>query len=88
MKKGIEEYLADVKKALTPKMIVFLAAGVVAFVIHPLLGLIFVGVAVNFLLSFYTSKGVLEREPSEPSTKETDEDINAAAEMEEHPWNM
>jgi len=88
MKKGIEEYLADVKKALTPKMLIFLAAGVVAFVIHPLLGLIFVGVAVNFLLSFYTSKGVLEREASEPSKKETDEDIDVNAEKEEHPWNL
>ena len=65
MKKGIMEYLADVKKALTPKMSIFIAVGVVAFVIHPLLGLIFVGVAVNFLLSFYTSKGVLERNPDE-----------------------
>ena len=46
MKKGIMEYLADVKKALTPKMLIFIAVGVVAFVIHPLLGLIFVGLNV------------------------------------------
>ena len=86
MKKGIMEYLADVKKALTPKMLIFIAVGVVAFVIHPLLGLIFVGVAVNFLLSFYTSKGVLERNPDEKEgiiEKETE-----AQEMENHPWNM
>lgn len=86
MKKGIMEYLADVKKALTPKMLIFIAVGVVAFVIHPLLGLIFVGVAVNFLLSFYTSKGVLERNPDEKEgviKKETE-----AQEMENHPWNM
>ena len=86
MKKGIMEYLADVKKALTPKMLIFIAVGVVAFVIHPLLGLIFVGVAVNFLLSFYTSKGVLERNPDEKEgviEKETE-----PQEMENHPWNM
>ena len=86
MKKGIMEYLADVKKALTPKMLIFIAVGVVAFVIHPLLGLIFVGVAVNFLLSFYTSKGVLERNPDEKEgviEKETE-----AQEMENHPWNL
>ena len=86
MKKGIMEYLADVKKALTPKMLIFIAVGVVAFVIHPLLGLIFVGVAVNFLLSFYTSKDVLERNPDEKEgviEKETE-----AQEMENHPWNM
>ena len=86
MKKGIMEYLADVKKALTPNMLIFIAVGVVAFVIHPLLGLIFVGVAVNFLLSFYTSKGVLERNPDEKEgviEKETE-----AQEMENHPWNM
>ena len=86
MKKGIMEYLADVKKALTPKMLIFIAVGVVAFVIHPLLGLIFVGVAVNFLLSFYTSKGVLERNPDEKEgviEKETE-----AQEMENHPWNI
>ena len=86
MKKGIMEYLADVKKALVPKMLIFIAVGVVAFVIHPLLGLIFVGVAVNFLLSFYTSKGVLERNPDEKEgviEKETE-----AQEMENHPWNM
>ena len=86
MKKGIMEYLADVKKALTPKMLIFIAVGVVAFVIHPLLGLIIVGVAVNFLLYFYTSKGVLERNPDEKEgviEKETE-----AQEMENHPWNM
>ena len=86
MKKGIMEYLADVKKPLTPNMLIFIAVGVVAFVIHPLLGLIFVGVAVNFLLSFYTSKGVLERNPDEKEgviEKETE-----AQEMENHPWNM
>ena len=84
MKKGIMEYLADVKKALTPKMLIFIAVGVVAFVIHPLLGLILV--AVNFLLSFYTSKGVLERNPDEKEgviEKETE-----AQEMENHPWNL
>ncbi len=86
MKKGIQEYLADVKKALTPKMLIFIAVGVVAFVIHPLLGLIFVGVAVNFLLSFYTSKGVLERNPDGKEgvvEKETE-----AQETEDNPWNL
>ncbi len=86
MKKSINDYLTDLKKALTPKMILFIAAGVVAFVIHPLLGLIFLGVAVNFLLSFYTSKGVLERNPDEKEgviEKETE-----AQETEDNPWNL
>lgn len=87
MKKELDELWADIKKTLSPKMIVFLAAGVVAFVIHPLIGLIFAGIAVNFLLSFYTSKGVLEREPSEPASEEEHKDINSA-DTEEHPWNM
>lgn len=87
MKKGIMEYLADVKKALTPKMMIFIVIGVIAFIIHPLIGLIFAGVAINFLMSFYTSKGVLERDPSEPASEEEHKDINTA-ETEEHPWNM
>ena len=86
MKKGIEEYLADVKKALTPKMMIFIVIGVIAFIIHPLIGLIFAGVAINFLMSFYTSKGVLEREPSSEEERPV---VNPdACETEDNPWNL
>ena len=64
MKKELDELWADIKKTLSPKMIIFIIIGVAAFVIHPLIGLIFAGVAINFLMSFYTSKGVLNRDSS------------------------
>ncbi len=82
MKKTLNDYIAEAKKILMkPKTVVFIAIGILAFVIHPLIGLIFVGVGINFLMSFYTSKGVLEREPSaeegisvvNPDTCETEE---------------
>lgn len=64
MKKELDELWADIKKTLSPKMIIFIIIGIAAFVIHPLIGLIFAGVAINFLMSFYTSKGVLNRDSS------------------------
>ena len=64
MKKELDELWADIKKTLSPKMIIFIIIGVAAFVVHPLIGLIFAGVAINFLMSFYTSKGVLNRDSS------------------------
>ncbi len=64
MKKELDELWADIKKTLSPKMIIFIMIGIAAFVIHPLIGLIFAGVAINFLMSFYTSKGVLNRDSS------------------------
>ena len=64
MKKELDELWADIKKTLSPKMIIFIFIGIAAFVIHPLIGLIFAGVAINFLMSFYTSKGVLNRDSS------------------------
>ena len=84
MKKEFNEYITELKKALTPKILIFIAIGVMAFVVHPLLGLVFAGVAINFLMSFYTSKGVLNREPSaggdavqceEPETSEIEKDV-------------
>lgn len=65
MKKEFNEYLAELKKVLTPKMLIFIAIGIAAFIIHPLIGLIFAGVGINFLMSFYTSMGVLDRKSSE-----------------------
>lgn len=64
MKKEFNEYLAELKKVLTPKILIFIGIGIAAFIIHPLLGLIFAGVAINFLMSFYTSKGVLNHDSS------------------------
>ena len=64
MKKELDELWADIKKTLSPKMIIFIIIGIAAFMVHPLIGLIFAGVAINFLMSFYTSKGVLNRDSS------------------------
>ncbi|MBR4410193.1 MAG: hypothetical protein IKT31_02650 [Firmicutes bacterium] len=64
MKKEFNEYLAELKKVLTPKILIFIGIGIAAFIIHPLLGLIFAGVVINFLMSFYTSKGVLNHDSS------------------------
>lgn len=87
MKKELSEYWADLKKALTPKMFVFLAIGIVAFLIHPLLGLVFAGVAMNFLMSFYTSKGVLNRDPSE-DTNPVQREACDTSEPEKDIWNL
>ena len=65
MKKELDELWADIKKTLSPKMIIFIIIGIAAFIIHPLIGLIFAGVGINFLMSFYTSMGVLDRKSSE-----------------------
>lgn len=78
MKKELSEYWADLKNALTPKMLIFLAVGIVAFIIHPLLGLVFAGVAMNFLMSFYTSKGVLNRNLSDDGDMVTCEEKKTA----------
>ena len=87
MKKGIMEYWADVKKALTPKMLIFVVVGIIAFVIHPLAGLIFAGVAINFLMSFYTSKGVLNRDPSACGDAVPCEE-SETAEQEKDVWDL